>query len=52
MTKFEAKAMQKKAMNNKLSKDPIKYNKSANFFEQMNKEKGGKPNPHINKLKI
>ena len=44
--------MSKKAKNNTLNKDPIKYNKSSNFFEQMNKERGGKPNPNINKLKI
>jgi len=32
VTKFEAKAMTKRATNNKLNKDPIKYNKSSNFF--------------------
>lgn len=43
--------MAQKAKNN-LKKDNVKYNKSANFFAEMNKEKKGKPNPHIGKLKI
>lgn len=43
--------MAQKAKNN-LNKDNVKYNKSANFFAEMNKEKKGKPNPHIGKLKI
>lgn len=51
MTKFQAKAMAQRAKNN-LNKDNVKYNKSANFFAQMNKEKKGKPNPNLGKLKI
>ena len=51
MTKFEAKALKKGSKNN-MNKDPVKYNKSANFFSSMNQEKKGKPNPNINKIKI
>jgi hypothetical protein len=44
--------MAQRAKNN-LNQDNVKYNKSANFFAEMNKEKkGGKPNPNISKLKI
>ena len=39
-------------MKTNLTKDNIKYNKSANFFAEMNKSKQGKPNPHLNRLKI
>ena len=51
MTKFAAKVMNKKAKNN-LSGDHVKYNKSGNFFGQLNKDKKGKPNPNIKKMKI
>ena len=51
MTKFEAKAIKKGAKNN-LTRDPVKYNKSANLFSSMNQEKKGKPNPNIGKIKI
>ena len=42
----------KKGNKNNLQKDNIKYNKSANFFSNMNKDKTGKPNPHLGKLKM
>ncbi len=51
MTKHEAKAALLKNKNS-LNKDNVKYNKSSNFFAEMNKEKKGKPNPNIGKLKI
>jgi hypothetical protein len=38
MTKFEAKAVAKISKNTKSTASPnIKYNKSSNFFKQMNK---------------
>ena len=52
MTKYEAKAIKKGAKNNHLNKDPVKYNKSTNFFSSMNQEKKGKPNPNMGKLKM
>ncbi len=51
MTKFEAKAIAKKAKNN-LNQTNIKYNKSSKFFDEMNKDKNKKPNPNINKMKM
>ena len=52
LTKFEAKAIAKKNKNNMNPETNIKFNKSARFFEEMNKDKSRKPNPNINKLKI
>jgi hypothetical protein len=51
MTKFEAKAITKTKKNN-LNATNVKYNKSANFFGEMNKDKSKKPNPNISKLKV
>lgn len=51
MTKFEAKAIMKTKKNN-LNTTNVKYNKSANFFGEMNKDKSKKPNPNISKLKV
>ena len=51
MTKFEAKALTKGKKNN-LNTTNVKYNKSANFFGEMNKDKSKKPNPNISKLKV
>ena len=51
MTKFEAKTMSKSAKNN-LKQDNVKYNKSANFFAEMNKEKKGKTTPRLKKMQV
>ena len=51
MTKSEAKAMMKRNSNAKASSS-LKYNKSNNFFAEMNKEKSKKPNPNLGKLRL
>ena len=51
MTKYESNALIKTKKNN-LNPTNVKYNKSANFFGEMNKDKSKKPNPNISKLKV
>lgn len=51
ITKFQAKAAALKAKNN-LNQTNIKYNKSANFFSEMNNDKTKKPNANLSKMKI
>lgn len=52
LTKYEAEA-RKKIAKSKSNAHSIKFNKSASFFKSINnKDKAGKPNPNLSKLKI
>lgn len=51
MTKFEAKA-KARGKKNSLASSTVKYNKSANFFGEMNRDKSRKPNPNLSKLTL
>lgn len=52
MTKFEAQARKKIAKNSNNSTGDIKYNKSSDFFKNMNEKNTSKPNANLNKIKI
>ena len=54
-TKFLAQAKQKALANSKQLKvdsSNMKYNKSGDFFKNLNAKKDGKPNPNLSKMKI